>query len=166
MFSFQKGEPRAIHREIVAAYRAYIYVRERALFQMGYSNSDEAVGDGLVDRLIPLDLKRASQKAGVARAGRWPHKLADLPRFEDNPDLPYTVNELQDMKQRDAISRWAEDAARFRAEGAMQASGIKPNPDANMVIDPWGRWVKRREEGEARRPPPPERARSAAPLEP
>ena len=134
---------------------------------MGYSNPDEAASDGLVDRLTPLDLKRASQKAGVAREARWPHRLADLPRFEDHPDLPYTVNELHDMKQRETIPRWAEEAARFRGEGTMRDSGIKPNPDTDMVLDPWGRWVKRRDDGnKGRRPPLPELAKSAAPLEP
>ena len=96
-FWFQKGEPRAIHRELVAAYRAYVDVRERAVFQIGYSNPDEVASDGLVDRLLPLTLKRASEKKGVEREDRWPHRLADLPRFEDQPDQPYTVNEISDM---------------------------------------------------------------------
>jgi len=131
-FWFRKGEPRAIHREIVAAYHAYTDVRERALFQTGYHNADEESTDGLVDRLSPLDLKRASEKEGVIRAGTWTHRMADLPLFAENPNLPYTVNELHDMGKREDIPRWAQEAARFRAQGSMQSTGIKPT-----LIPPW-----------------------------
>jgi len=87
-FWIAKGEPRMIHREIVAAYRAYVDVREQALFHVGYHNANEESADDLIDRLIPLGLKRASEKSGVEREGQWPHKMAELPQFAQHPNLP------------------------------------------------------------------------------
>ena len=85
---FEKGEPRAIHLDIVAAAGEHWRICARAILQPGYSDADEASADGLLIKLPPLPLKRASVPAGVLRDASCTHRMAKLPIFEQHPDLP------------------------------------------------------------------------------